>query len=191
MPTEGSNVYGREVGMCMIRWIGAMCVVGACGACGFSMAASYRGLEKNLQQLGNALELMECQMEYRLTELPELCSILASACTGTIGQIFAGLGRQLQSGLVADAAACMNLTLEKYPDLPKAGFAGAAAGLGCGQGECPADLGQGAGGKIRPAALLPGPGPVRRRCPGHLVLISLWMWISSSKLPPWASLSPF
>ena len=106
--------------MCMIRWIGAMCVVGACGACGFSMAASYRGLEKNLQQLGNALELMECQMEYRLTELPELCSILASACTGAIGQIFAGLGRQLQSGLAADAAACMNLTLEKYPDLPKA-----------------------------------------------------------------------
>ena len=61
----------------MIQWIGAICVVGACGACGFSMAASYTGLQRCLQQLQNGLELMQCQMEYQMTELPELCAILA------------------------------------------------------------------------------------------------------------------
>ena len=50
-------------------------------ACGFSMAAS-TGLQRCLQQLQNGLELMQCQMEYQMTELPELCAILASACTG-------------------------------------------------------------------------------------------------------------
>ena len=70
----------------MIQWIGAICVVGACGACGFSMAASYTGLQRNLRQLYNGLELMQCQMEYQMTELPELCGILASACTGPVGK---------------------------------------------------------------------------------------------------------
>ena len=51
----------------MIQWIGAICVVGACGACGFSMAASYTGLQRCLQQLQNGLELMQCQMEYQMT----------------------------------------------------------------------------------------------------------------------------
>ena len=74
----------------MIQWIGAICVVGACGACGFSMAASYTGLQRCLQQLQNGLELMQCQMEYQMTELPELCAILASACTGPVGKILPG-----------------------------------------------------------------------------------------------------
>ena len=63
----------------MIQWIGAICVVGACGACGFSMAASYTGLQRCLQQLQNGLELMQCQMEYQMTELPELCAVVHGA----------------------------------------------------------------------------------------------------------------
>ena len=68
----------------MIRWIGAICVIGACGFCGFSMAASYTGIQRALRQLQAALEMMQCQMEYQLTELPELCSILEKACLSLI-----------------------------------------------------------------------------------------------------------
>lgn len=91
----------------MIQWIGAICVVGACGACGFSMAASYTGLQRNLRQLYNGLELMQCQMEYQMTELPELCGILASACTGPVGKFFGALGREMQNGETAEASACV------------------------------------------------------------------------------------
>ena len=87
----------------MIQWIGAICVVGACGACGFSMAASYTGLQRCLQQLQNGLELMQCQMEYQMTELPELCAILASACTGPVGEFFGTLGQELRRGDVSEA----------------------------------------------------------------------------------------
>lgn len=104
----------------MIQWIGAICVVGACGACGFSMAASYTGLQRSLQQLQNGLELMQCQMEYQLTELPELCGILASACTGTVGRFFGALGRELQAGDATDVSACVALVLARDRELPEA-----------------------------------------------------------------------
>ena len=97
----------------MIQWIGAICVVGACGACGFSMAASYTGLQRCLQQLQNGLELMQCQMEYQMTELPELCAILASACTGPVGKFFGALGQELRRGDVSEAPACVALTLAR------------------------------------------------------------------------------
>ena len=104
----------------MIQWIGAICVVGACGACGFSMAASYTGLQRCLQQLQNGLELMQCQMEYQMTELPELCAILASACTGPVGKFFGTLGQELRRGDVSEAPACVALTLARDRELPEA-----------------------------------------------------------------------
>ena len=104
----------------MIQWIGAICVVGACGACGFSMAASYTGLQRCLQQLQNGLELMQCQMEYQMTELPELCAILASACTGPVGKFFGTLGQELRRGNVSEAPACVALTLARDRELPEA-----------------------------------------------------------------------
>ncbi|MCI6729756.1 MAG: stage III sporulation protein AB [Candidatus Faecousia sp.] len=103
----------------MIRWIGAIFVVGACGACGFSMAASYRLLEQSLRQLQSALELMQCQMSYRLTELPELCGILSTACTGVVGRVFRALGQELQKGECDAVSGCMTLVLARTPDLPE------------------------------------------------------------------------
>ena len=92
----------------MIQWIGAICVVGACGACGFSMAASYTGLQRCLQQLQNGLELMQCQMEYQMTELPELCAILASACTGPVGKFFGTLGHKIINADLCDLKGKLN-----------------------------------------------------------------------------------
>ena len=132
----------------MIQWIGAICVVGACGACGFSMAASYTGLQRNLRQLYNGLELMQCQMEYQMTELPELCGILASACTGPVGKFFGALGREMQNGETAEASACVAMTLARDRELPEAcrsilsqlGKTGQLRGLASAQETCRKEL---------------------------------------------------
>ncbi len=102
----------------MIRWIGAIIVIGACGCCGFSMARNYGDLEHALRQLHNAMEIMRCQMEYRLTTLPELCQILASACTGQIGKVFSDLGQELEREDAMDISLCMDETLSRNPQLP-------------------------------------------------------------------------
>lgn len=103
----------------MMRWIGIICIIGACSACGFSMAGSYLFMERCLRQMQNALEVMLCQMEYRMTALPELCGIVASACGGPIGQVFQDLGQELQTGDAPNASACMAYALAKNNQLPE------------------------------------------------------------------------
>ena len=103
----------------MMRWIGIICIIGACSACGFSMAGSYLFMERCLRQLKNALEVMLCQMEYRMTALTELCGIVASACGGPIGQVFRDLGQELQTGDAPNASACMAYALAKNNQLPE------------------------------------------------------------------------
>ena len=100
----------------MIQWIGAICVVGACGACGFSMAASYTGLQRNLRQLYNGLELMQCQMEYQMTELPELCGSFGFGLhTARVGVKFFGTpwAGRCRNGETAEASACVAMTLAR------------------------------------------------------------------------------
>lgn len=103
----------------MVKWLGVVLIVSACGFCGFSMAASWKGLERNLRELLRALELMQCQMEYRLTPLPELCGVLASACRGAVGQVFGAMERVLcqpDAGLVP---VCIVEAIHKTPQLPE------------------------------------------------------------------------
>lgn len=83
------------------------------------MASEYRRLEQCLTQLENGLEIMQCQMEYRLTELPELCGILSSACAGPVGRVFGSLGKELSQADALDVSACMVLALERNPELPE------------------------------------------------------------------------
>lgn len=82
------------------------------------MAASYRLLEQSLRQFQSALELMQCQMSYRLTELPELCGILSAACTGVVGHVFRDLGREIQGGECDSVSGCVSLVLARTPELP-------------------------------------------------------------------------
>ncbi|MBE6944891.1 MAG: hypothetical protein E7459_02235 [Ruminococcaceae bacterium] len=102
----------------MIRWMGAIIVIVACGCCGCSMARSYGELEHSLRQLLSAMELMHCQMEYRLTTLPELCRILPSACSGIVGKVFSDLGQELERQETMDISLCMEEALQKNPKLP-------------------------------------------------------------------------
>ncbi len=102
----------------MLKGIGAVLIVCACSACGFSMAGSYKHLESCLRELLSALEIMHCQMEYRLTPLPELCGILSSACRGAVGSVFGTLGNTLNDPDAGDVAECMVDALNQHPGLP-------------------------------------------------------------------------
>ena len=60
------------------RIIGALLVVLSSSAVGFSIAASQRKEANALMQLIRGLEFMSCELEYRLTALPELCRLCSS-----------------------------------------------------------------------------------------------------------------
>lgn len=101
-----------------MKWIGALLVIAGCGGVGFTMAASYKREEWCLRALLRALDYMACELQFRLTPLPELCLTAGKECGGPAGQALTALARELESQISPDADSCMYAVLSKQENLP-------------------------------------------------------------------------
>lgn len=91
-----------------IKLIGTVIVIIGCGGFGFRLAAAHRREEKDLRQLLTVLDLIQSELEYRLTPLPELCRLAGESSSGGIRKLFFRLCRELESQIAPDAMCCMN-----------------------------------------------------------------------------------
>lgn len=103
-----------------IKWLGAILVIVGCGGVGFSMAAGCKREEWTLRSLVSALDFMTCELQFRLTPLPQLVRQTAQECRGVIGQVLTELAVQLESQIIPDADSCMYAALSRFEHLPKA-----------------------------------------------------------------------
>ena len=101
------------------KWIGAIMVIVGCGGFGFSLAAAHRREEKTLRQLIFALDYMECELQYRLTPLPDLCRQAAFEQHGCVREVLMNLSRELDSQVSPDVERCMQAALSKVEDIPR------------------------------------------------------------------------
>ena len=101
-----------------MKWIGALLVIAGCGGVGFTMAASYRREERCLRALLRALDYMTCELQFRLTPLPELCRTAGKECGGPTGEALKMLSQELESQINPDADSCMYAALCKQEHLP-------------------------------------------------------------------------
>lgn len=99
--------------MMTVKLIGALCIVIACGGAGYTMAAAHRREENGLRQLIGVLDFMGCELQYRLTPLPELFRFAAGEVHGALGQILLVLTEAMETRQSDDASECMRLALEK------------------------------------------------------------------------------
>jgi len=97
----------------ILKLIGAVLVIAGCGGIGFRIAANHRQEEKNLRQLIGILDYMECELQYRLTPLPELCRQVAKEFPGMLGKVFTELALEMESQISPDVETCMSVSLEK------------------------------------------------------------------------------
>ena len=104
--------------MTVLQLVGTALVLGGCGGCGFAMAAECRNLEQNLRQTQNALEILQCEIECRLTPLPEICGILQSACPGPVGAFFGELRKELLLPDAGELYVCAGAAVSRIRDLP-------------------------------------------------------------------------
>ena len=100
-----------------LKWIGAAIVLLGCGGFGFYLAAQHRREEKNLRQLIAVMDYMECELEYRLTSLPELCRNASDVSTGMVRNLFLSLSRELDRQIAPDASCCMQAVLTEVKNL--------------------------------------------------------------------------
>ncbi len=116
-----------------LKWIGAALIITGCGGVGFLFAYQYRREVKYLEQLVLALEYMECELEYRLTSLPELCRKVAERVSGGLRKVFEALDGEMENQVAPDVVSCMKAALSRVPELP-GGTANALSVLGGGLG---------------------------------------------------------
>ena len=90
-----------------MKFAGAMLVILGCGGFGFSMAAAYRHEEKLLRQLRDILQYLYCELQFRMTPLPELCRQAGAHNSGAVARVFSRLGTELEEQLQPDAASCL------------------------------------------------------------------------------------
>lgn len=97
----------------MIRIMGAGMIFLGCGGFGFSMAASSRREEEQLESLRAGLEYMICELSYRQTALPELCRGTSGVCRGQVRRFFQELAKELEKQAAADVQVCVYEILER------------------------------------------------------------------------------
>lgn len=102
-----------------MKIIGAVLIIVGCGGVGFSMAAAHRREEKALRELIRALDYMGCELQYRLTSLPDLCRCAAKESGGVIAQLLLNLSKELDAQVAPDALSCMNAALSKTKGVPQ------------------------------------------------------------------------
>lgn len=102
-----------------LKIIGAMLIIAGCGLFGGLYAASHRRETRYLRRYISALEFMECELQYRLTPLPELCTKTAEVCEGSLKKLFIAFAKELENQISPDAERCMLAAIENVCDLPK------------------------------------------------------------------------
>lgn len=117
-----------------VKYIGAVLVFLACSSVGFLMASGCRKEERCLAEFIRLLDYMSCELQYRLTPLPQICHQSAQASTGCIQRVLTALAGELEGQISPDANCCMRIAVSTVKDLPnrvKTAFLALGESLGC------------------------------------------------------------
>ena len=102
----------------MLKVIGAIMIVTGCGSFGFKLAADYIREERFIKQLIIILNFMECELQYRMSPLPELCNKASELSTGMLSGVLLSLKNEMEAQISPDAEQCMRAVLFKYKNIP-------------------------------------------------------------------------
>lgn len=101
------------------KLIGAVLIIAVCGGFGYSMVSNHKREERALQQMIGALDYMQCELQYRLTPLPDLCRQAARQTSGCVQTLLTRLAIELEDQISPDAAHCMTAALAAAAPMPK------------------------------------------------------------------------
>lgn len=102
----------------ILKLIGSLLIVAACGSVGFYAAAACRREEKILRQFIFCLNFMECELQYHLTSLPDLCRQTAAKSDGPLKAFYVNLATELEDQISPDTERCVMAALAKVKDMP-------------------------------------------------------------------------
>lgn len=102
----------------ILKLTGAALVLTSCGGVGFLMTRCYRREEALLRELIAVLDYMQCDLQYRLTPLPELCAGSAKEHPGVLGQVLQIVADDLEENGSSSVAGSMIKAVNTVTDIP-------------------------------------------------------------------------
>ena len=102
-----------------MRWVGAMMIFLCGGYFGFSMVANHKKEERALRQICIAIDYMRCEIQYRLTPLPQLLGQASQQICGIGSSVLETLATELDNQISPDVSCCMEAILRKQRDIPE------------------------------------------------------------------------
>lgn len=100
------------------KWIGAVLIIVGCGAFGLVLCARHRSEEESLLNLIRALDYMVCELQFRLTPLPQLCRQAGQESSGLVRQVLTDLALELDMAMESEVSSAMDRVLASYSELP-------------------------------------------------------------------------
>ena len=101
------------------KLFGSVLILAGCGGFGMMICLAYKREEDMLRQLIHALDFIQCELQYRMTPLPELCCRTGGAGKGKIGQYFNLLATELSRQTLPDVRSCAEAAVESMGKLPE------------------------------------------------------------------------
>lgn len=82
----------------MIRALGSAFIVMACTGLGFQIAKAYRDRPRELAQLANAIRMLQAEIEFGLTPLPQALTRVGGRTSKNVAAMFRGAAEHLLHG---------------------------------------------------------------------------------------------
>lgn len=101
-----------------IKLTGALLIIAGCGGYGMMLAGSHRREVKALHELVLVLDRMICELEYRMTPLPDLCRFGSEQCNGPISSFLRNLAEKMDEQVSPDVGLCIIAALKETNRLP-------------------------------------------------------------------------
>ncbi len=106
-----------------LKIFGAILILAGCGGFGFKLASAHIREERSLRVLIRILDYMECELQYHMTPLPQLCRQASAEGEGALKKAFYLLADELENQISPDVEGCMALVLSKNKDMPGLSYA--------------------------------------------------------------------
>lgn len=98
--------------------LGALLILTGCGGFGMMVCFSYKREEEMLRQMIHAMDFIQCELQFRMTPLPELCEQAGKSCKGRISPFWMHLSDELRKQEAADVSGCVEAAKKSSGTFP-------------------------------------------------------------------------
>ena len=91
----------------IVRILGSVLILIGCSGFGVMISLAYKREEEMLRQMIHSMDYIQCELQFHMTPLPDLCIQASNGCKGRISKFWKALSQELFMASSPDVAECV------------------------------------------------------------------------------------